>query len=367
MQFTRTLPRELVHRAAVAEVFLTDAQRHSEDEVLLAAQLPRLHAFYDDTLGPRTHHDPLLLLEACRQGIFVVAHRYFDVPLGHKFLLRAVEFEVPDPSALARGDTPTETVVAARVENRFRGRTGVTGLRLGFTVRTGAREALLARIDYRWMPPEDWRRLRDGQRGSLGLPHTPVALLGPRVEPTLVGRRDPANTAISPPRTSRDGARVARLVADTGHPILYDHWVDHVPAMLELEALRQLALSASLATDSRVTPTPMPIGLAARFRCFAEMDLPLQCRMAPAPPGTDAECTVHQLGTLVTDARIRLADRSTAVPPDAFAERRTAERRTAERRSAERRSAERRTSRDSPESGATGTPQQRTRAGGAPS
>src|SRR5690349_20903770 len=103
MQFTRTLSRELVHRAAVAEVFLTDAERRGEDEILLAAQLPRRHAFYHDTSGPHTHHDPLLLLEACRQGIFVVAHRYLDVPLGHKFLLRTVEFEVPDPAELVRG------------------------------------------------------------------------------------------------------------------------------------------------------------------------------------------------------------------------------------------------------------------------
>ncbi|MFJ9539217.1 ScbA/BarX family gamma-butyrolactone biosynthesis protein [Streptomyces sp. NPDC101225] len=311
MQFTRTLPRELVHRAAIAEVFLTDVQRHSADEVLLAAQLPRLHAFYDDTLGPRTHHDPLLLLEACRQSIFVVAHHYFDVPLGHKFLLRSLAFEVPDPSALARDDHPTETVIGARVEHRFHGRTGVTGLRLGFTATTGAREALLARVDYRWMPPGDWTRLREGQRAELGLPHTPVALPGPRVDPGLVGRRDPANTVISPPHTSRDGARTARLVARTGHPVLYDHWVDHVPAMLELEAFRQLALNAALATGA-VTPAAMPIGLAARFRRFAEMDLPLECRTAPAPPGGDAACTLHQLGTLVTDARIRLADRPPA-------------------------------------------------------
>lgn len=311
MQFARTLPKELVHRAAVAEVFLTDAERHGEDEMLLAAQLPRLHAFYDDTLGSRTHHDPLLLLEACRQGIFVVAHRYLDVPLGHKFLLRTVEFEVPDLAALASGDTPTETVIAARVEHRIRNRSGVTGLRLRFTASIGAHEALLARIDYSWMRPEHWARLRAGQRAALGLSQPPVALPGPRIDPGLVGRRDPANTVISPPHTSGGGICTARLVAETAHPILYDHWVDHVPGMLELEAFRQLAVTAAVAAGTVRSPTALPVGLAARFRCFAEMDLPLECRTAPVLPGADIECTLTQPGAMVAEARISLADRDT--------------------------------------------------------
>ncbi|MFJ5532604.1 ScbA/BarX family gamma-butyrolactone biosynthesis protein [Streptomyces sp. NPDC093261] len=315
MQFSRILPKELVHRAAVAEVFLTDAERLGEDELLLAAQLPRRHAFYHDTLGPRTHHDPLLLLEACRQGIFVVAHRYLGVAPGLKFLLRTVEFEVPDHTALTCDGRSTEALIATRVEHRFRTGATVTGLRLRFTLTIGGQEALLARIAYSWLPPREWTRLRAGQRGALGLPTVPVALPGPRVDPALVGRRDPANTVISPPRTAGDGTRTARLIVDTAHPTLYDHWVDHVPGMLELEAFRQLALTAAAAAGTVRTPTALPVALAARFRCFAEMDLPLRCRTAPTSPGADIECTLHQPGALAAEARIRFA----APNPDALA------------------------------------------------
>ncbi|MFJ6835586.1 ScbA/BarX family gamma-butyrolactone biosynthesis protein [Streptomyces sp. NPDC091209] len=319
MQFTRTLPKDLVHRSAVAEVFLTDAERHSEDETLLAARFPRRHAFYDDTLGSRTRHDPFLLLEACRQGIFVVAHRSLGVPPGHKFLLRAVEFEVPDPVARTRGDGPTEAVIATRIERRFRTRAGVRGLRLRFTLTIGAREALLAHIDYSWMPPEDWASLRAGQRGALGLPAVPVALRGPHIDPALVGRRAPANTVISPPRIANDGTHTARLFAETTHPTLYDHWVDHVPGMLELEAFRQLALRAATAAGTVRTAGALPVALAARFRRFAEMDLPLECRTAPVLPGADIECTLRQPGALAAEARIRLADPDTAGPARALA------------------------------------------------
>ncbi|MDL2079803.1 ScbA/BarX family gamma-butyrolactone biosynthesis protein [Streptomyces sp. GXMU-J15] len=311
MQFTRTLPRELVHRAALAEVFLTDAERHGEDDFLLAAQLPRRHAFYHDTLGDRARHDPMLLLEACRQGIYVVAHRYLDVPLGHKFLLRSVEFEVSDPEALACGDHPTQAVVATRVEHRFRNRSGPTGLRLRYAMTIGGREALHARIDYSWMSPSAWTRMRAGQRGALGLPETPVALSGRRVQAARVGRRDPDNAVITAPRTDPDGTRTARLIPDTGHPTLYDHWVDHVPGMLELEALRQLALTAAVDAGTLPAPTALPVGLTARFRCFAETDLPLECRTGPVLPGADIECSLHQSGNLAAEVRLRLADPAT--------------------------------------------------------
>ncbi|GGS29952.1 lactone biosynthesis protein [Streptomyces humidus] len=319
MQFARTLPKELVHRAAIAEVFLTDAERLGEDEIRLAAQLPRLHPFYGDVLAPRSHHDPLLLLEACRQGIFVVAHRYLDVPLGHKFLLRTLAYEVPEPDALACGDTPTEAVIGVRVEHRIRNRTGVTGLRLRFTVAVGARKALLARIDYSWMPPQEWSSLRSGQRHALGLCAAPVALPGQPVDPARVGRRDRVNAVITAPRTSPDGVRTARLVAKTTHPTLYDHWVDHVPGMLELEAFRQLALIAAVDEGAVRAPTALPVRLRARFRCFAEMDLPLECRTAAVVPGADIECTLHQPGALVAEARIGFAGRNAAGPAGALA------------------------------------------------
>ncbi|PZH05436.1 A-factor biosynthesis protein [Streptomyces sp. NTH33] len=317
MQFARTLPRELVHRAAVAEVFLTDAERRSEDEVLLAAQLPRLHAFHDDTLAPRTHHDPFMLLEACRQAIFVVAHRCLGVPPGHKFLLRAVESDVLDLTALVPGSTPTEAVIAARIEERLRSRSGMTGLRLAFGVTIRGHPAMSARIDYSWTRPRDWARLRAGQRGALGLPGRPVALPGPHADAALVGRRDPANVVISPPRTTGDGGSAARLVARTTHPTLYDHWVDHVPGMLELEACRQLALTAAVAAGTLRTPTALPAGLSARFHRFAEMDLPLVCSTAPVLPGAAVECALHQLGAPVAEARIGFADRDTADPAGA--------------------------------------------------
>ncbi|MEU1696240.1 ScbA/BarX family gamma-butyrolactone biosynthesis protein [Streptomyces hirsutus] len=312
MQFARTLPRALVHRQAVAEVFLTDAERRGEDNVLLAAQLPRHHVFYDDTLGPRTRHDPFLLLETCRQGIFVVAHRYLGVSENDKFLLRSVEYEVTDPDALVHGVAPAEAVLAVRIEDRFGDRRRPKGLRLRFEVTVDGREALLARISFSWLPPGTWQRMRDVRRDALGLFGRPVALRVPRIDPSRVGRRDPANAVISPPGITPDGGRTARLVADTTHPTLFDHWVDHVPGMLELEALRQLAVVAAADAGTVRTASALPVGLSVRFRRFAELDLPLTCTTAPAGRGAGLECALEQHGTPVVEARLTLADRDPA-------------------------------------------------------
>ncbi|MFB8181168.1 ScbA/BarX family gamma-butyrolactone biosynthesis protein [Streptomyces sp. NPDC055966] len=319
MRIDRTLPKALVHRASIAEVFLTDARRHGEDDLVLAAQLPRLHAFYDDTLAPRAGHDPLMLLEACRQGIFVVAHEFLGVPLDHKFLLRTVEFEVLEPGPPARCAFPTDMVIGTRIERRARGRSGVTGLRLRFLCTADGHDVMTAGIEYSWLAPRQWDRLRAVRRADLELPAVPVAPPVQRIRPELVDRGSAANAVISPARATADGGLAARLVPDTAHPVMFDHWVDHVPGMLELEACRQLAVVASVAAGTLPTPAARPTALHARFRAFGELDLPLECRTGPVLPGSDTACTLSQRGAPVADARIRLAAPERAEPAGAGA------------------------------------------------
>ncbi|MBX7548424.1 A-factor biosynthesis protein [Streptomyces sp. tea 10] len=319
MQTDRTLPKALVHRVSIAEVFLTDARRHGEDDLVLAAQLPRLHAFYDDTLAPRAGHDPLMLLEACRQGIFVVAHEFLGVPLDHKFLLRTVEFEVLEPGPPARGAFPTDMVIGTRIERRARGRSGVTGLRLRFLCTADGHDVMTAGIEYSWLAPRQWDRLRAVRRADLELPAVPVAPPVQRIRPELVDRGSAANAVISPARATADGGLAARLVPDIAHPVMFDHWVDHVPGMLELEACRQLAVVASVAAGTLPTPAARPTALHARFRAFGELDLPLECRTGPVLPGSDIACTLSQRGAPVADARIRLAAPDRAEPAGAGA------------------------------------------------
>ncbi len=53
---TTTVPKELVHRAAVAEVMLTDWERVDDTRFKVAAQWPRGHSFFTPIDG--RYHDP---------------------------------------------------------------------------------------------------------------------------------------------------------------------------------------------------------------------------------------------------------------------------------------------------------------------
>src|SRR2546421_5590373 len=109
LAFEQTVPRTLAHRRALGEVFVADSAQVGDDEFLLALQVPRAHSLWFDRLVP--YHDPFAMAEACRQGAFVVVHRYLRVPHGLPFSLQRVEFRVPDlESYRDGGETPLEAI-----------------------------------------------------------------------------------------------------------------------------------------------------------------------------------------------------------------------------------------------------------------
>jgi hypothetical protein len=71
--FSNTVPRELVHRRAISEVFMTDIHRISEGRYLAAAQWPRLHPFFHAGGGA---YDTALIAESLRQATILLAHAW---------------------------------------------------------------------------------------------------------------------------------------------------------------------------------------------------------------------------------------------------------------------------------------------------
>ena len=94
MEYTRTVPRHLVHRHAVAEVFLTDYRIESDSAYQVAVQLPVSHRIFDVS---SEQHDPLGVAEAFRQAVVLLCHtRYDEIPLHYKFLMETFSFEMLD-------------------------------------------------------------------------------------------------------------------------------------------------------------------------------------------------------------------------------------------------------------------------------
>ncbi|NEB22704.1 hypothetical protein G3I46_40475 [Streptomyces coelicoflavus] len=291
-----TVPRELVHRAAVAEVMLTDWQRLDDTHFAMAAQWPRSHSFFTPV---GVHHDPLIAAETIRQVGALLAHAEFGVPFGNQFLMENLTLTMrPEetridwtPAALDLDVTCTEV--------RRRG-CRLSGLTYETTVLREGRPAGWGRISFTTLAPAVYRRLRPPHVFDPG--HRPIPLTAP-VAPQSVGRLSPSDVVLSP--TGDPGRWQLRV--DTRHPVLFDHQVDHVPGMVLLEAARQAA------TAVLARPSILPLGLECEFTKYAELDQPCLIDAVRLPAsGPDAPESVLVTGR--QDGRPVFSTTVTAAP-----------------------------------------------------
>lgn len=267
-QMTSTVPRQLVHRAAVAEVFLTGWAVLDETRIRVHAQWPRAHSFYTPRLG---HYDPLLLAETIRQAGVLVAHSVYDVSLEQRFLMRDLHYAA-NLGRLAVGDRPADLELDVAFTQR-RGSGGrfsaaytVTARRDGHVVATGG-------AGFSCVSPAAYHRLR-GRRPSL----SPSAPIADPCAPLAVGRTSESDVVLAPTGSPQSW----QLRVDTGHPILFDHPNDHVPGMVLVEAARQVSIAASAADTCRI-----PVSMNTAFHRYAEFGIPCRLTAEPHPDGAD--------------------------------------------------------------------------------
>lgn len=266
--FERTVPRSLVHRAAVSEVLLTGWQT-VHDEHRLGAQWSRAHSYYGSVGG--RWHDPMLFAETIRQACLLLAHEALDVPMDFSFLTESTAFEVAEEAVrLSRPPHPAHVVLHMRLSHVKR-RAGVVGSYAYDVVAHRDGERLgSGRLRGKCTSQAVYRRLR-GERIGARPPHTTIAPVAPR----LVGRDDESDVVLG--ASADDGTRPLRIVAD--HPVLFDHPVDHVPGMMLMEAARQAGLLALGA------PRGLLVACEAEFRRYVEFPIP--CLVSTGEPEHD--------------------------------------------------------------------------------
>jgi hypothetical protein len=264
---TATVPCQLVHRAAVAETFLTGWSRITDDRFSVSAQWPRAHGLH--VSADRSAYEPLLVVETVRQSGTLIAHTEYDVPLGHHFVLQ--EFEVDTfPQYLAVGAVPAEPVVeVAFTEVQYRGRRPVAARYTADVLRGGDRAAT-ARVAFSCTGDAVYRRLRGGRT-----PATVSALpVPPALPPAAVGRALPEDVVLAP----ADRPDRWQLRVDTAHAVFFDHPLDHVPGMLLLEAARQ-------AVWARTPGGGLPVSFRIVFHRYAELDEPTWIELSEGGDG----------------------------------------------------------------------------------
>ncbi|ATL68094.1 ScbA/BarX family gamma-butyrolactone biosynthesis protein [Nocardia terpenica] len=268
----RTISRHLAHRCAVSEVFVTSLHTHTPDSYTVGAQLPRMHAYYGDHVGPAaTHYDPLLVMEAARQAAIALTHEYFGVPGDMAFVVRTFNGSGVDTAAWRIGPAPADLVMSVQVGRRHERAGRVQGVDMVLDIACGGVPMMTVDGSFTWITPSQWEQLRGSSRTGLGLGEFDgTAVPGERADPKAVGRDNRRNVVIGPLQRHSEGG-TAVLVADTGHPVLFDHPLDHAPGSLLIEAARQTA-TALLGPNP-----PQLLCVASTFDKFVELDHPAAC------------------------------------------------------------------------------------------
>lgn len=271
--YSQTIDRALVHKRSLGEVLVTGLAA-APTGWTIHAQIPRGHRLHSDVTGDQQgYHDPLLIMEAFRQGCIAASHTLYEVPLNARHTLRNYELSLLDFDMLERGARPLELEIGVLVREEFRRRDDgpVQGLEISAVAIGDGVKIMELQGAFGWMSAEKWAAFRGDASWDPG--PQPV-----RADPRLVGRTYPGNVMIGEPTLLSDGAGSAAIVVDVDDPTMFDHPLDHLPGGLIVEASRQLcvALLGPYRTNV-VGPTVM----RCEFRSFAEMGPEVRITMTP--------------------------------------------------------------------------------------
>jgi hypothetical protein len=288
LSYQSTVPRSLVHRSSVSEVFVTDLVPLTAQRFLAAAQLPLTHAYYNDHAQPLPYVDPLLILEAGRQA-GIAGATLVGVPPDVQMLVGSFTMQLDEPRLLSYPRHPGEL----RIENSFE----AVRIRRGGQVRRGMVHQALALngnsigshvMECQFVSQTENNALRQVMRRSPA-PSTADFPEGPvpgHVPAGRVGRIDQRNVVLAD-LTHTPGRVSARVAPRFDNRALFDHSYDHLPAMTLTEAARQLALVV-VADETGTMPHPAQIvTIAGVFERFAELDEPVYAEAATDGPTGD--------------------------------------------------------------------------------
>lgn len=277
--YENTVPRHMVHRAAVSEVFLTGAARCSDMHFQCTAQLPRAHSYFSDHTHQVGHYDMLLLLEIFRQASIYVSHAFLDVNLDDKFIYLDSDTRLLQRRALVVRDRPAPAVVDVKVVDEYY-RNGLrAGVTLDMTLLLQGEAAVHKRMGIRWMDSTTWDRMRTKAMARVQANTDPLIQMPTAASPSLVGRAHPGNVVIGQDMQETAGELNTRVIVDQGNAGIFDHPLDHIPGMLLLEAFRQTALVAANRYQG-INPDELLLSRCqVRFTRFGEFGLDTRCRV----------------------------------------------------------------------------------------
>jgi hypothetical protein len=311
LSFEQTVPRGLVHRAALGEVYVADSAQTGDAEFLLAIQIPRAHCGWFDRRVP--FHDPLSTAEAARQGVYVVVHRYLGVPEGRAFSMRRLELRVTDLERYRdRGAGPLQAVLALRLVGAATGGATLGSMAFEGEILIDAAPVMTVGGELIFLTAPDYAALRAFQRRRAPVAEVQPPATGPALGAIAVGRLDDRNSVLAQPPADQPAGSAIRypVLVDQQHPSFFDHGYDHAPGPLLVEAFRQAAIATAHQRGALPSPVAALVACEAQFTDFAELDACLECSAIVEGDRGDGHVAVTvglwQFGKEISTGRVEL-------------------------------------------------------------
>ncbi|RFA30706.1 hypothetical protein CAI21_04125 [Alkalilimnicola ehrlichii] len=256
LDYVRTIPRNLVHKRRIDNVFVTSMQRLSALEFACGAYVPQANLYLNEL---RFHPNDVLLplIEIGRQAGIACCHSYLNVAQGQHFVLGTMGVDT-EPSLYELDWSECDYVdvhicvsdVRYNPDGSFKSGTAestfyVDGRQI---YRQFSHSAVLTKKRY--------RALRRGARqhtsnvaaiGAVPLANALEISTRPRLARSVLGERRWLGI---------DGRIAANLAIDLNNLFFFDHPNDHAPGMLLLEGMRQLAMEVAGGLPGVTAPYP---------------------------------------------------------------------------------------------------------------
>lgn len=311
--FTATVDRALLHRRNPAEAFLTGAVRTGPAGFTAAALLPAGHPHYAGHTGPSRRRDPMLLLECARQAETYAAHALFGVEPDAHFVLRNWSAEFPSTragaSTAAATPGPSELLIAAVTSNPRVVRDRVRGLDYRLELWTAGDLIGRVRMEVGYLSHPAYRVVRSREHpGALPSSDELTPAGGSPVAPARVGRLRPTD-AVLLDVAAGDRTVSARLRVPVENTSLFDHAQDHIPAMVLVEAARQLAALATEHWGGAGPEHTEMTAMSSSFSAYAELTEPIELIATPLDGARGAvEVRFRQAGAEIARAQLAMTE-----------------------------------------------------------
>ncbi|MEV7192613.1 AfsA-related hotdog domain-containing protein [Streptomyces sp. NPDC093510] len=280
-----------------------------EAEFVLSGELPHGHPVFGD--GPRRFHDLQAGAEMVREIGEFLGQSLFRIPADRTGIFYRFTLAAPDICAW-RAEAGRAALLTTFL--RVRPDKVIDGVPRALEFRTDLQiddvPCGTGTANVVFLPPVVYRNhLAHGRTSAQAGPPEPVAPLSP-VDPWEVGRTRPGNVLVHGPSRPAHGRLSVGVSVPAGWPLPATTAHGHVPAAVQLEALRQTALLCAGRTH-RLAPDRCTLSsLEVHFRGYVEPGTHLRCAAVAGPCARDTTghrqapvtLTLAQAGRTVLEA-----------------------------------------------------------------